>query len=56
MRMSSRRSAFTGLKPKTLPMIDAVRLAIEPSSNRLDVVGDVGEVLAGLGPGTGSTL
>ena len=34
MRMSSRRSALTALKPNTLPMIDAVRLAIEPGSNR----------------------
>ena len=31
--MSSRRAAFKGLKLKTLPMIDAVTLAIEPSSN-----------------------
>ncbi len=31
--MSSRRSAFTGLKPNTLPMIEAVRFAIEPGSN-----------------------
>jgi len=30
MRMSSRRSAFTALKPNTLPIMDAVRLAIEP--------------------------
>ena len=34
MRMSSRRSAFRALKPKTLPMIEEVMLAIEPSSNR----------------------
>ena len=34
MRMSSRRSAFNGLNPKTFPMIDEVRFAIEPSSNR----------------------
>jgi len=32
--MSSRRSALSALKPKTLPMIDDVRLAIEPSSKR----------------------
>ena len=31
--MSSSRSALSGLKPKTLPMIDAVRFAIEPGSN-----------------------
>ena len=34
MRMSSSRSALSALKPKTLPMIDEVRLAIEPSSKR----------------------
>ena len=34
MRMSSSRSALSGLKPNTLPMIEAVRLAIEPGSNR----------------------
>jgi hypothetical protein len=34
------------LNPKTLPMIDAVRLAIEPASKRIEVVGDVGEELA----------
>ena len=33
--MSSSRAAFSGLKLKTLPMIEAVRLAIEPSSNRI---------------------
>ena len=33
MRMSSSRSAFSGLKPNTLPMSEAVMLAIEPSSN-----------------------
>ena len=33
-RMSSSRSDFSALKPKTLPMIEEVRLAIEPSSNR----------------------
>ncbi len=32
--MSSRRAAFNGLKLNTLPMIDAVRFAIDPSSNR----------------------
>src|SRR3954451_18475986 len=32
--MSSSRSAFSALKPKTLPMIDEVRFAIEPSSKR----------------------
>ena len=32
--MSSSRSAFSALKPNTLPMIEEVRLAIEPSSNR----------------------
>jgi ribulose-bisphosphate carboxylase large chain len=33
-RMSSSLRALSGLKPKTLPMIDAVRLAMEPGSNR----------------------
>jgi hypothetical protein len=32
--MSSSRSDFSALKPKTLPMIEEVRLAIDPSSNR----------------------
>ena len=32
--MSSRRSAFSALKPKTLPMIEDVRFAIDPSSKR----------------------
>jgi hypothetical protein len=32
--MSSKRKAFTALNPKTLPIIDAVKLASEPSSNR----------------------
>jgi hypothetical protein len=31
--MSSSLSAFSGLKPNTLPIIDAVRLAIDPGSN-----------------------
>jgi hypothetical protein len=53
MRMSSSRSALTALKPKTLPMIEAVRLAIEPLE-QVEVVGDVGEVLRlGLGAGAG---
>ena len=33
--MSSNRNAFSGLKPKTLPMIELVRFAMEPSSKRL---------------------
>ena len=32
--MSSSRSAFSGLNPNTLPMIEEVRLAIDPSSKR----------------------
>jgi hypothetical protein len=32
--MSSSRSDFSALKPKTLPMIDEVRFAIDPSSKR----------------------
>ncbi len=31
--MSSRRNALSGLNPNTLPMIEALRLAIEPGSN-----------------------
>ena len=34
IRMSSSRSARRALKPNTLPMIDEVRLGMEPSSNR----------------------
>jgi hypothetical protein len=33
-RKSSKRKALTALNPKTLPIIDAVKLAIEPSSNK----------------------
>jgi hypothetical protein len=47
MRISSSRSERSALKPKTLPMIEAVRLAIEPSSNKVQVIGDVGDVLVG---------
>ncbi len=32
--MSSSRSARSALKPKTLPMIEEVRFAIDPSSKR----------------------
>jgi hypothetical protein len=32
--MSSSRNALSALKPKTLPMIDDVRFATEPSSKR----------------------
>ena len=32
--MSSRRSAFSALNPNTLPMIEDVRFATDPSSNR----------------------
>ena len=32
--MSSSRSAFSALNPNTLPMIELVRFAIDPSSNR----------------------
>ena len=32
--IGSQSRAFTALKPNTLPMMDAVRLAIEPPSNR----------------------
>ncbi len=46
---------MSGLKPNTLPMIEAVRLAIEPGSNSVEVVGDVGEVLVPGSRGTGST-
>jgi len=32
--MSSKRKALTALNPNTLPMIEAVKLEIEPSSNK----------------------
>ncbi len=33
-RVANTRSALSALKPKTFPMIDEVRFAIEPSSKR----------------------
>jgi hypothetical protein len=33
IRISSKRNADTALKPNTLPIIEAVKLAKEPSSN-----------------------
>jgi hypothetical protein len=53
MRMSSSRSDLSALNPKTLPMIDEVRFAIEPSSKR-----SMSYAIRALNwsvPGTGST-
>ena len=44
--MSSSRSAFSGLKPKTLPMIEADQIGDRARLEQVEVVGDVGEVLA----------
>ena len=43
--MSSRRAAFSGLNENTLPMMEAVRLAIEPGLEQDEIIGDVAEVL-----------
>jgi hypothetical protein len=54
-RRSSSRSAFTALKPNTLPMIDDVMFGIDPSSNRSSPYATYAMYWGGSVPGTGST-
>ena len=53
--MSSSRRARSALNPKTLPMIDEVRFAIDPSSKRSSSYAISAMYCPGV-PATGSTL
>ena len=53
--MSSSRAAFSGLNENTLPMIEAVRLAMRARLEQDQVIGDIAEILRPDVPGTGST-